>query len=109
MLDLLAVAWLVLSIVVLASTRANRYLVLGTLGTTLLAAYCAAGVWMNGALSVAMDDRSAQQHVRAATMFEVLTVVAMAAATGCLVVAWRRRPRRGALHPAQNVARSGTL
>ena len=97
MLDIAAVTWIVLSIVVLASARANRYLVLATLGSTLLAAYFAASVWMNGALSIAVDEQSAQQHVRAATTFEILTALAMAVAAGCLTLAWHRRPRRGAM------------
>jgi len=94
MLDIAAAAWVVLAIVVLAFARANRYLVLATLASTVLAAYFAASVWMNGALSVALDDQSAQQHVRAATTFQVLTALTMAMAAGCLVLAWRRRPRR---------------
>lgn len=96
MLDIIAVAWLALSIVVLVLTRANRYLVLGTLGATVLACWFAASVWMNGALSVVGDEQSARQHAHAATMFELLAVLAMAAATGCLVLAWQRRPRRKA-------------
>ena len=85
MLDLIAIAWVVLSIVVLASTRANRYLVFATLGSTLLACYFAAGVWMNGALSLAVDDQSAQGHVRAAITFEILTALAMSASAACLI------------------------
>src|SRR4051794_477600 len=108
MLDLIAIAWIVLSIVVLASARANRYLVLATLFSTLLACYFAAGVWMNGALSLAVDDQSAQAHVRAAVTFEILTALAMSASAGCLVLAWRRRPRRGATDRL-NAMQGGTL
>ena len=96
MLDLIAITWIALSIVVLVSARANRYLVLATLASTVLACYFAAGVWMHGALSVAVDDRSAQGHVRAAIIFEILTVLAVSASAACLIVAWRRRPRRRA-------------
>ena len=96
MLDLIAIAWVVLSIAVLASARANRYLVFATLGSTLLACYFAAGVWMNGALSLAVDDQSAQGHVRAAVTFEILTALAVSASAACLILAWRRRPRRSA-------------
>ena len=96
MLDFLAVAWLVLSIAVLLHTRANRYLVLSTLGAIVVACYCAASVWMNGALSVAVDEGSASQHVRAALLFEVLAGVAVSASLACLVLAWRRRPRADA-------------
>ena len=108
MLDLLAVAWLALSIVVLVATRANRYLVLGALGSTVLGCYFAAGVWMQGALSIASDEPSAQQHLRAATMFELLAAFAMTAAAGFLVLAWRHRPRRRELQQPQSAAQSGT-
>ena len=108
MLDLLAVAWLALSLVVLVATRANRYLVLGALGSTVLGCYFAAGVWMNGALSIASDEASAQQHLRTATMFELLAAFAMAAAAGFLVLAWRRRPRRRAVQPTQSSVQNGT-
>jgi hypothetical protein len=109
MLDLLAVAWLALSIVVLVAARANRYLVLGTLGATVLACYFAAGVWMNGALSVAVDEQNAQQHVRAAVRFELLAAVAMTAAAVCLVLAWRRRPQRRDPQRTASVAQRGTM
>jgi glucan phosphoethanolaminetransferase (alkaline phosphatase superfamily) len=108
MLDLFAVAWVALSVVVLVFTRANRYLVLGTLGCTVLGFYFVASVWMNGALSVAVDEQSAQQHARAATTYELLTGVAMAAAMGCLVLAWRRRPRRAELQQSQGMSQRGT-
>jgi hypothetical protein len=109
MLDLIAVLWLAFAVIVLYATRANRWLVLATFGTIVLACYFAAGVWMNGVLSVAVDERSAQQHVRAATMYELLTVIAMMATTVCLVLAWRRRPRARRAERRQNVAPSGTL
>ena len=111
MLDIIAVGWIVLSIVVLASARASRYLVLATLGSTLLAFYCAAAVWWNGALSVAVDDQSAQQHIRAAVTFEALTAVAASASVACLVLAWRRRSRRRAndgLDASHSAVQSGT-
>ena len=96
MLDIIAVAWLVLSIAVLVHARANRYLVLATLGAIVVACYCTAAVWMNGALSLALDEASAREHVRAALAYEALAALALSAATLCLVLAWRRRPRRGA-------------
>jgi hypothetical protein len=108
MLDLLAVVWLALSITVLVVTRANRWLVLGVLGATVLAAYFAAAVWMNGALSVAVDEQSAQQHVRTAATFELLAAMAIAAAAGFLVLAWRRRPRPGDPQQTQSAAAGGT-
>ena len=95
MLDIIAVACIVLSVVVLAFTRANRYLVLGTIAAIVVACYSAAAVWMNGALSVAVDEQRAREHVRAALTFEVLTGVAISAAMVCLVLAWRFRPRPG--------------
>jgi glucan phosphoethanolaminetransferase (alkaline phosphatase superfamily) len=109
MLDLIAVLWLAFAVIVLFATRANRWLVLATFGSIVLACYFAAGVWMNGVLSVAVDERSAQQHVHAAMMYELLTMVAMMATTVCLVLAWRRRPRRGDAGRRQSVAPSGTL
>ena len=108
MIDILAVTWVVMSIVVLAFTRANRYLVLGTLGAIVAACYFAAAVWMNGALSVALDDESAREHVRAALTFEVLAGLAVSAATVCLVIAWRLRPRRGKSGASRSVAQGGT-
>lgn len=108
MLDLLAVAWLALSLVVLVATRANRYLVLGALGSTVLGCYFVAGAWMQGALSIASDEPSAQQHLRAVTMFELLAAFAMAAAAGFLVLAWRRRPRRRAVQQTQSSVQNST-
>jgi hypothetical protein len=109
MLDIVAVAWLALCIVVLGWTRANRYLVIGTLGSTVIACWFAASVWMNGALSAVGDEQSAQRHVSAATTYEVLTALALAAAATCLVLAWRRRPRRAGIGRSPSVAQSGTV
>ena len=112
MLDLIAIVWVVLSIVVLAWTRANRYLVLATLGSILLACYFAASAWMNGALSVAVDDQSAQMHAQTATTFEALTVLAMSASAACMMIAWRRRPKRIAdesLERTQGAMQGGTI
>ena len=109
MLDDIAVGFVVLSLVVLVFTRANRYLVIGTLVSIALAAYGAAGAWMSGALSVALDDQSSAQQVRSARIFELITVMAVSATVGCLVLAWRRRPNRGNGEPRQNPAQSATL
>jgi hypothetical protein len=108
MLDILAVTWIVMSIAVLAFTRANRYLVLATLGAIVAACYCAAAVWMNGALSVALDDASARPHVRAALTFEVLAGLAVSVATICLAIAWRARPRRDTSGSPRSVVQGRT-
>jgi hypothetical protein len=51
--------------------------------------YCGAGVVMNFAFSTSIDDGS--HYARAGIIFEVLTVISLAATIAFIVLAWRSR------------------